>query len=162
MEGKQPVYYFCHRLGPFLNLRIHQPFPMGAFKVPYGFTCETKEMDNSGILFMIDDVNWGTCTLTSQYANDLSVSDFDEVWESWKDPDLSACDERVIDSGKNARKGNISFYKKTAYNVDGNDVTWYFTMIFNGKVHKTVLLSFYYMDNTEGYVDAIINSIRFE
>ena len=26
----------------------------------------------------------------------------------------------------------------------------------------TVLLSFYYMYDTEGYVDAIINSIRFE
>lgn len=136
-----------------------------AFKVPAGFECEevrdTVESETS-ILFVLNNDDWGSCYITSAYASDVSLSDFRKVRENWLDPELSNSEGHKVDSGKTEHEGVKYIYETTAFSYNDTEIRWYFTIACHHKEQKIAILSFYYRDDSQKYVDEIVSSLRFK
>lgn len=135
------------------------------FAVPDGFECESQDVEvegNTACVFNLSNDDVGSCTMCSDYDSDKSESNFDEYWENWKDEDAKVYRAVDVDRGTMNVNGNDCLYRITKYDVNGTHVYWRFCMLFDEETGKVLVASFYDRNEDTGYVDDLLNSVRFK
>lgn len=135
------------------------------FAVPDGFECESQDVEvegNTACVFSLDNDGVGSCMMCSDYDTDKSKTNFDEYWENWKDEDAKVYSAEDVKRGVWNVNGNDCLYRITKYDVNGTYVYWRFCMLFDEETGKVLVASFYDSGEDTGYVDELLNSVRFK
>lgn len=136
------------------------------FQIPDNFECTDEDITlEEGLqikVFNIDNEYIGSCTLCSDYDDEVSRSNFNDYRNNWKDESASSFVETERDEGERIINGNRCLYKITSYDIDGTELYWRFMILFDDETGKCAVLSFYDRNESITYVDELLKSIRFK
>ena len=136
------------------------------FTIPSSFTCTEEDVTvDKGVkirIYSLENENIGSCTLCSDYDNEITSSNFNEYRKNWKDPDTADYTEKDIDEGTKYIGGNPCMYKITSYDINGVEVYWRFHLLFNKETSKVAVISCYDRNEDTDHVERLLHSIRFK
>ena len=134
------------------------------WKIPKGFKCEEQQVEvaegQHQKLFQLENDSQGSCTVVSDFDNNLSWTKFEQYHSNWKDPEAASIPSRKADGGEKTINGNKCLFQVTEYALDEACVYWHFYLMFNEKTNKIVLLSAY--GGECSYIQELLQSVRFE
>lgn len=136
------------------------------FTIPNGFECNSQEIELSPdtpiTLFTISNESIGNIYICSDYDNDTSLKHFDECWGNWESEDDKTLAKTNVEKGNRTVNGHTCMYRIVRYNVNGVHVYWRFYLLFDKSSGKCCVASFYDRNESTGYVNETLKSIRFK